>query len=158
MEYRTHNCGELNISDLGKKITLSGWVQKSRRLGQMIFIDLRDKHGITQLVINSDSKFYDTANLLRSEFVIRIRGEVIERKSKNPDINTGEIEISLSGLEILSKAKTTPLIIDDKTDALEEIRMQYRYLDLRRNPIRKNIELRHKIIKSIRNFLMKMIL
>ncbi len=153
MSYRTHNCGQLTKKDIGKNVILSGWVQKSRRMGQKVFIDIRDKYGITQIVFDNNSPFVKLANDLRSEFVIRVEGKVIERKSKNSKMPTGDIEIIASNLVVLAQAKTTPLIIDDTTDALEDVRMKYRYLDIRRNPIRKNIELRHKVTKSIRDFL-----
>ncbi len=155
MSFRTHSCGQLRIDNVGNNVILSGWVQKTRRMGQIVFVDLRDKKGITQIVFAADSPFAEQANALRSEYVIKVTGKVIERKSKNPNIPTGDIEIIANKLEVLSEANTTPLIIADETDALEEVRMKYRYLDLRRNPVRENIELRHHVVSSIRDFFNK---
>ena len=152
---RTHTCGELCIADLGKEVILTGWVQKSRDLGGMTFIDVRDRYGITQLTFNSD----DNADLrakareLGREFVIKVTGKVIERSNKNHKISTGEIEIKVSDLNILNAAKLPPFLIEDETDGGEDLRMKYRYLDLRRNPIRSNLVLRHKMAQEVRKYL-----
>jgi len=153
--YRTHNCGALKIENCGEKVTLSGWVQKTRNLGGMTFIDLRDRYGITQLVFDMDrnKELCEKARKLGREFVIQIEGEVIERSSKNKELATGEIEILVNHLELLSKSETPPFTIEDKSDGGEELRMKYRYLDIRRNPVRKALELRHKFAKEIRNYL-----
>ncbi len=129
--FRTHTCGELRVSDKGKEIQLSGWIQKSRDLGGMTFIDLRDRYGITQLVFNmeSDSELCMKARKLGREFVIKIDGDVAERSNKNQNMPTGEIEIIVKKLEVLNKSKTPPFTIEDETDGGEELRMQYRYLD-----------------------------
>ena len=152
---RTHTCGELTIQDLGKEVTLTGWVQKSRDLGGMTFIDVRDRYGITQLAFNSD----DNADLrlqaceLGREFVIKVMGQVIERSSKNSKIQTGDIEIKVSKLEVLNAAKLPPFMIEDETDGGDDLRMKYRYLDLRRNPVRNNLVLRHKMAQEVRKYL-----
>ena len=153
--YRTNTCGELRLSDAGKQVTLAGWVQRSRKMGGMTFIDLRDRYGITQLVFNdeSDSELCDRANKLGREFCIQVKGVVSERQSKNPKMPTGEIEIIATQLNILSESATPPFTIEDKTDGGDDIRMKYRYLDLRRSAVRKNLELRHKMTIAIRNFL-----
>ena len=153
--YRTHTCGELRISDTGRKVTLAGWVQKSRKLGGMTFIDLRDRYGITQLVVDAEAPetLVETANSLGREFVIQVTGEVIERQSKNMKIPTGEIEVKLDGINILNKSVTPPFTIEDESDGGEDIRAKYRYLDLRRNPLKKALELRHKIAHETRNYL-----
>jgi aspartyl-tRNA synthetase len=152
---RTHTCGELTIKDLNKKVNLCGWVQKSRDLGGMTFIDIRDRYGITQLVFNmeEDEGLCLEARKLGREFVIQATGIVIERSSKNAKIPTGEIEIKISSLEILNQSKVTPFIIDDETDGGEELRARYRYLDLRRNPIRRNMELRHRMAQETRKYM-----
>ncbi len=152
---RTHTCGELNIKDLGKEVILSGWVQKSRDLGGMTFIDVRDRYGISQLVFNmeEDSKLCESARSLGREFVIQAKGIVIERSSKNLKIPTGEIEIKVTGLEILNEAKVPPFMIEDDTDGGEELRAKYRYLDLRRNVVRKNLELRHRMAQETRKYM-----
>lgn len=153
--HRTNTCGELTIADLGKTVTLSGWVQKSRDLGGMTFIDVRDRYGITQLTFNSDDddSLRASARELGREYVIKVTGTVIERSSKNLKIPTGEIEIKVSSLEILNSAKTPPFTIEDETDGGEDIRMKFRYLDLRRNPVRENLILRHKTAQEVRRFL-----
>lgn len=153
--YRTHTCGELTIADLGKEITLCGWVQKSRDLGGMTFIDMRDRYGLTQLAFNTDDDetLRMRARELGREYVIQVKGTVIERSSKNLKIPTGEIEISVSSLEVLNAAKLPPFLIEDETDGGEDLRMKYRYLDLRRNPVRSNLILRHKMAQVIRAFL-----
>jgi len=152
---RTHTCGELNISDLGKFVVLCGWVQKSRDLGGMTFVDMRDRYGLTQLVFNTDSDaaLREQARGLGREFVIKVSGKVIERTSKNPKMPTGEIEIAVEELEVLNSAKTPPFQIEDETDGGEELRAKYRYLDLRRNPIRNNMMLRHKMAQETRRYL-----
>jgi len=145
---RTHTCGELRIEDVTKEVTLSGWVQKIRDKGGLIWIDLRDRYGITQLLLEEDrsnSKLIDAARKLGREYVIKITGKVIERISKNPKIPTGDIEIDLTALEILNSSKIPPFTIEDNTDGGEELRMKYRYLDLRRSPIKNNLILRHKL-------------
>ena len=153
--YRTHTCGELRIADIGKTVTLAGWVQKSRKLGGMTFIDLRDRYGITQLVVDAtaDSALVETAGSLGREYVIQATGTVVERQSKNPKMPTGDIEISLSGINVLNKAQTPPFTIEDESDGGEELRAKYRYLDLRRNPLKKALELRHRIAHEVRNYL-----
>jgi aspartyl-tRNA synthetase len=153
--YRTHHCGELTIKYQGQKVTLSGWVKISREHGGMIFIDLRDRYGITQLVfdMNRNKDLCERAKKLGRECVIQIEGEVIERINKNPEIPTGDIEILVEKLDILSKSEIPPFTIEDKSDGGEEIRMKYRYLDIRRNPVRKALELRHKFTKEVRNYL-----
>ncbi len=154
---RSHTCGELRIENINENITLSGWVQKSRDLGGMTFVDLRDRYGITQLVFNmeTNANLCEQARKLGREFVITVKGLVAERSSKNAKMPTGEVEIIVEELSILNKAKTPPFTIEDNTDGGEEIRMKYRYLDLRRNPVRKNLELRHRLSIATRNYLDK---
>ena len=153
--YRTNTCGELRLSDCGKKVTLAGWVQRLRKMGGMTFVDLRDRYGITQLVFNeaSDEALCDRANALGREYCIQVGGEVSERQSKNSKIATGEIEILVSELNVLSPSLTPPFKIEDETDGGDDLRMKYRYLDLRRPVVRKNLELRHRMTILIRNFL-----
>ncbi len=153
--YRTNTCGELRLSDCGKKVTLAGWVQRLRKMGGMTFVDLRDRYGITQLVFNeaSDKALCDRANALGREYCIQAKGEVSERQSKNSKIATGEIEILVSELNVLSPSLTPPFKIEDETDGGDDLRMKYRYLDLRRPAVRKNLELRHRMTILIRNFL-----
>ncbi len=153
--YRTNTCGELRISDVGKTVTLAGWVQKSRKLGGMTFIDLRDRYGITQLVVDAaaDERLIETATSLGREYVIQAVGTVVERQSKNPKMPTGDVEISLSAINVLNKAQTPPFTIEDESDGGEELRAKYRYLDLRRNPLKKALELRHRIAHEVRNYL-----
>ena len=152
---RTHNCGELTISNISENVTLSGWVHKTRDLGGMTFIDLRDKYGITQLAFNIDmnSDLCLKARSLGREFVIQIKGNVIERKSKNKKIPTGEIEIEVTSLNILNASKTPPFTIENVTDGGDELRMKYRYLDIRRTPIKENLILRAQIASETRSFL-----
>ena len=152
---RTHTCGELTIADLNKEVTLTGWVQKSRDLGGMTFIDVRDRYGITQLTFNSDdnAEMRAQARELGREFVISVSGRVIERSNKNLKMNTGEIEIKVSKLELLNSAKLPPFLIEDETDGGEDLRLKYRYLDLRRNPVRNNLVLRHKMAQEVRRYL-----
>ena len=149
--YRTHTNGELRLSNVNEVVTLCGWIQKTRELGAMTFVDLRDRYGITQLVFGEEHT--KTAKSLGREDVIQITGKVIERESKNNNIPTGEIEIIVEKFTLLNKSKTPPFTIEDKTDGGEELRMQYHYLDLRRNPVRKNLELRHKLAIEVRKYL-----
>ena len=153
--YRTHTCGQLRISDVGKTVTLAGWVQRTRKLGGMTFIDLRDRYGITQLAVDASApeELSAAANSLGREFVIQATGEVIERQSKNAKMPTGDIEIRLSAINVLNKAQTPPFTIEDVSDGGEELRAKYRYLDLRRNPLRKALELRHRLAHEVRNYL-----
>ena len=153
--YRTHTCGELRITDKGKKVTLAGWVQKSRKLGGMTFIDLRDRYGITQLVVEADApaELVEVATSLGREFVIQAIGEVVERQSKNPKMPTGDIEIRLEGINILNKSVTPPFTIEEESDGGDDLRMKYRYLDLRRPPLRRALMLRHRIAHEVRNYL-----
>ena len=154
--YRTHNCGELRKSDVGKQIALSGWVQKIRDKGFMIWVDLRDRYGISQLIFDeqrTDKDLFIQAKSLGREFVIQIHGEVIERASKNGNIPTGDIEILVKKLTILNSSTTPPFTIEDNTDGGEELRMKYRYLDIRREPIKKNLILRHQITQQVRKYL-----
>ena len=152
---RTHNLGELRLEDIGKGVTLCGWVQKTRDLGGMTFLDLRDRYGITQLTFNIDSntELCTQARTLGREYVIQISGKVVERSSKNLQIPTGEIEIEVNKLTILNESKTPPFTIEDKSDGGDELRMKYRYLDIRRNPIKENLLLRSKISLETRNYL-----
>jgi aspartyl-tRNA synthetase len=149
--YRSHTNGELRINNVNQEVTLCGWVQKKRDLGAMTFVDLRDRYGITQLVF-SENQSELTANLGR-EFVVQVIGKVAERQSKNNNIPTGDIEIIVTNLTVLNKSKTPPFTIENETDGGEELRMQYRYLDLRRNPLRNNIELRHRLSIEVRKYL-----
>lgn len=153
--YRTHSCGELTISNLGENVTLSGWVQRSRNLGGMTFVDLRDRYGITQLAFNEEweKELMEKARTLGREFVIQAKGEVIERSSKNSAMATGDIEIKVATVEVLNSSKTPPFTIEDETDGGEELRMKYRYLDLRRKPVRENLLLRNKVNLAVRNYL-----
>lgn len=153
--YRTNSCGELRLTDAGKTVTLAGWVQRIRKMGGMTFVDLRDRYGITQLVFNESSNkdLTDRANKLGREYCIQVVGRVSERQSKNSNIETGDIEILVETLNILSQSVTPPFTIEDNTDGGDDLRMKYRYLDLRRNCVRKNLELRHKMTILIRNFL-----
>ena len=153
--YRTNTCGELNIQNVGQSVTLAGWVQRSRDLGGMTFIDLRDRYGITQLAFNmeSNAELCEQARKLGREYVIQVKGIVIERSSKNTKIPTGEIELDVKELTLLNAAKTPPFTIEDNSDGGDDLRMKYRYLDIRRNPVRKNLELRHKMAILVRNYL-----
>ena len=154
--YRTHTCGELRIADKGKKVTLAGWVQKTRKLGGMTFIDLRDRYGITQLVVDaSDAGLQETASTLGREFVIQAVGEVIERQSKNAKMPTGEIEIKLESITVLNKSVTPPFTIEEVSDGGEDIRAKYRYLDLRRPPLQRALALRHRLAQEVRGYLDK---
>ncbi len=150
---RTHNNGELRSSDINKTVTLKGWVAKKRDLGGLVFIDLRDKEGITQLAFNPDSPLYKKTLEIKNEYVLEVTGNVIERSSKNKKIPTGEIEVEVKELEILNTAALTPMIIADETDALEETRLKYRYLDLRRPVMQNNFVVRHKTAQAVREYL-----
>ena len=153
--YRTHNCGELNISNVNQSVTLSGWVQTSRDFGGLSFIDLRDRYGLTQLAFNetADSKIITEARLLNRESVIQVKGTVVEREKKNPDLKTGDIEIMVSSISILSNSKIPPFTIEENTDGGEELRMKYRYLDLRRKSVRDKLLLRDQISILVRSYL-----
>ena len=153
--YRSHTCGELRISDVNKQVTLAGWVQRSRKMGGMTFIDLRDRYGITQLVFNEEvnAELCERANRLGREFVIQVKGTVNERFSKNQHIPTGDIEIIVSELDVLNSSLTPPFTIEENTDGGDDIRRKYRYLDLRRANVRSNLELRHKMTIEVRKYL-----
>ena len=153
--YRTTTCGELRIANLGQTVTLAGWVQRIRKMGGMTFIDLRDRYGMTQLVFNQevDADLCERANHLGREYVLQVTGKVEERSSKNSHMPTGDIEIIVSTLTILNEALTPPFTIEDETDGGDDIRMKYRYLDLRRNSVRANLELRHKMTIEVRQYL-----
>jgi aspartyl-tRNA synthetase len=153
---RTHTCGELRINDVNKEVTLCGWVQKTRDKGSIIWVDLRDKYGITQLILEegaSDEAILKKASKLGREFVVQAKGVVVERISKNDKIPTGEIEIKISTLDVLNPSKVPPFTIENETDGGEDLRMKYRYLDLRREPVRKNLQLRHQLMKETRAYL-----
>ena len=156
--YRTHTCGELRLADANKTVTLSGWVQKIRKMGKMSFVDLRDRYGITQLVFDEEhgAELCERANKLGREYVIQVTGTVAERSAKNPNIPTGDIEIIASELNILNQSIVPPFTIEDNTDGGDDLRMKYRYLDLRRNAVRKNLELRHKMAFEVRSYLDKL--
>jgi len=153
--YRTHTCGELRIENVGQTVTLSGWVQKSRKLGGMTFIDLRDRYGITQLVVEAEAEesLIETATSLGREYVIQVTGEVIERQSKNAKMATGDIEIKVATINVLNKSVTPPFTIEDESDGGEDIRAKYRYLDLRRGPLQRALALRHRLAQEIRTYL-----
>ena len=155
--YRTHTCGELRIGDVDKKVILAGWVQRSRKMGGMTFVDVRDRYGITQLVFNQDvnADLCDKANKLGREWVIQITGTVLARSNKNSNLPTGDIELNVDELNILNASETPPFTIEDETDGGDDIRMKYRYLDLRRGAVRRNLELRHKITMAVRQYLDK---
>ncbi|MBD5212822.1 MAG: aspartate--tRNA ligase [Bacteroidales bacterium] len=153
--YRNHTCGQLRLADAGKKVTLAGWVQRTRKLGGMTFVDLRDRYGITQVVFNNEvnAELCEKANSLGREYVVRISGTVSERQSKNSNLPTGEIEIIADDVEVLNKSEIPPFTIEDNTDGGDDLRMKYRYLDLRRNCVKENLELRHKMAFEIRRYL-----
>lgn len=156
--YRSHTCGELNSSNIGQEVTLSGWVQTIRDKGFMVWVDLRDRYGITQLIFDAertDSSVIERAKTLGREFVIQAKGSVIERASKNPNIPTGDIEILVKELTILNDSIVPPFTIEDNTDGGEDIRMKYRYLDIRRNPVKNSLLFRHKVAQEVRNYLSK---
>ena len=152
---KTLNNNSLNIKNVGETVTLYGWVQKKRNLGAVVFIDLRDRSGIVQIVVRDNAKFYDVAASLKSESVLKVTGEVCERESKNPNLPTGDIEVEVSELELLNTSKDIPFEISDDTTALEDTRLKYRYLDIRRRSVTNNLVVRHKITMAIRNFLDK---
>jgi aspartyl-tRNA synthetase len=153
--YRTHTCGELRISNAGERVTLAGWVQRARKLGGMTFIDLRDRYGITQLVVeaDADAALVETAASLGREFVIQAVGTVVERQSKNPKMPTGDIEIKLEGIQVLNKSVTPPFTIEENSDGGEDLRAKYRYLDLRRPPLQRALALRHRLAQEVRTYL-----
>mgnify|MGYP002626234866 FL=1 len=153
--YRTNTCGELRLADLGKEVTLAGWVQRSRDLGGMTFIDLRDRYGITQLAFNMETgaALCEAARRLGREWVVQATGKVIERSSKNSKMPTGDIEIEVKELRVLNESKTPPFTIEDQSDGGDDLRMRYRYLDIRRNPVRQNLEMRHRMAMLVRNYL-----
>ena len=153
--YRTHTCGELRAENKGQKVTLAGWVQKARKLGGMTFIDLRDRYGITQLVVEADApaELVETATSLGREYVIQATGEVLERQSKNEKLPTGDIEIKVGEIKILNKAAIPPFTIEDNSDGGDDLRMKYRYLDLRRGPLKEALTLRHRLAHEVRNYL-----
>ena len=154
--YRSHHCGELRLADVNKEVTLAGWVQKSRDKGFMIWVDLRDRYGITQLIFDesrTETAVMEAARALGREFVIQIKGSVIERESKNDKIPTGAIEVLVNELTILNQAQLPPFTIEDETDGGEDIRMKYRYLDIRRNPVKNSLMFRHKVAQEVRNYL-----
>ncbi len=155
--YRTHTCGELRLANAGQEVTLSGWVQRSRRLGGMTFIDLRDRYGITQLVVEAtaEQSLVEAASSLGREYVIQVKGKVVERQSKNPKMDTGDIEIIVSSINVLNKSVTPPFTIEENSDGGEDIRAKYRYLDLRRPPLQKALALRHRLAQEIRSYLDK---
>ena len=156
--YRTHDCGALSLGQLNQTVTLAGWVQKNRNKGFIVWIDLRDRYGITQLVFDEErtpKEVFETAQGLGREFVIQVKGTVIERESKNPNMATGAIEVLVEELSVLNTAKTPPFTIEDQTDGGEELRMQYRYLDLRRAPVKENLLFRHQVSMAVRNYLSK---
>lgn len=153
---RTHTCGELRIEHVGNQVTLCGWVQRTRDKGSLIWVDLRDRYGITQLILDesiTEKAVFEKASHLGREFVLQVEGEVIERMSKNDKMATGDIDIRVSNITILNPAKLPPFLIEDETDGGDDLRMKYRYLDLRRNPVRKNLELRHRLMRETRNYL-----
>lgn len=153
--YRTNTCGELRLADAGKTVTLAGWVQRVRKMGGMTFIDLRDRYGITQIVFDNstDAALCEQANHVGREFVVRVTGTVAERQSKNPHLPTGDIEIISKALEVLNPSEVPPFTIEDESDGGDDLRMKYRYLDLRRPIVRKNLELRHKMAMEVRRYL-----
>ena len=153
--YRTNTCGELRLSDAGREVTLAGWVQRARKMGGMTFVDLRDRYGITQIVFESDSDtaLFDAANKLGREFVVQVSGTVQERENKNKNLPTGEIEIIATSLKVLNRSDVPPFTIEDDTDGGDDLRMKYRYLDLRRSCVRGNLELRHRMAFEIRRYL-----
>ena len=153
--YRTNTCGELRLSNVGQKVTLAGWVQRTRKMGGMTFVDLRDRYGLTQLVFdeNHDASLTEQANKLGREYVVQVTGTVSERSAKNPKMETGDIEIIVEAMTVLNASQTPPFTIEDNTDGGDDIRMKYRYLDLRRGAVRRNLELRHKMAFEVRRYL-----
>ena len=153
--YRTHTCGELRLANAGETVTLAGWVQRTRKMGGMTFVDVRDRYGITQVVFEeaADVTLCEQANRLGREYVVQVTGVVNERSSKNPHLPTGDIEIIAKELNVLNASVTPPFTIEDQSDGGDDLRMKYRYLDLRRTPVRKNLELRHKMTMEVRRYL-----
>ena len=151
--YRTHTCGELRISDVSKEVILAGWVQTVRKFGSITFIDLRDRYGITQLLFGEGLNKQLEENPLGREFVLQATGTVSERSNKNPNIPTGDVEITISSFKILNKSAVPPFTIQDDTDGGDDLRMKYRFLDLRRNAVKKNLELRYSVNRAARNYL-----
>jgi aspartyl-tRNA synthetase len=153
--FRTNTCGELRLADVGKNVTLAGWVQRTRKMGGMTFVDLRDRYGITQLVFNeaSDADLCARANTLGREYVVQVKGTVGERSNKNPNLATGDIEIAAAELTVLNVSATPPFTIEENTDGGDDLRMKYRYLDIRRASVRQNLELRHRVCLEVRRYL-----
>ncbi|MDE6276928.1 MAG: aspartate--tRNA ligase [Muribaculaceae bacterium] len=153
--YRSETCGELRIGDVGREVKLAGWVQRVRKMGGMTFVDLRDRYGLTQLVFNveNDAKLTEAANHLGREWVVQVTGRVAERTSKNPQLPTGDVEIIVDGLKVLNASEVPPFTIEDDTDGGDDLRMRFRYLDLRRNAVRRNLELRHRMTMEVRRYL-----
>jgi len=154
--YRSHTCGELHSGSIGQNVTLSGWVHKQRDKGFVVWLDLRDRYGITQLVFDEErtaSTLLDTARKIGRETVIQIRGQVIERASKNPNMATGDIEVLVTELQVLNESLVPPFTIEDETDGGEDLRMKYRYLDIRRNPVKDNLLFRHQVSMEVRKYL-----
>jgi len=154
--HRSHTCGQLRATDIGKEVMMSGWVQRIRDKGGLVWIDLRDRYGITQVILNESEQSAELCQAARSlnrEFVVKVIGKVVERASKNDKIPTGDIEVVPASIEVLNAALLPPFIIEDETDGGEDIRMKYRYLDLRRGIVRQNLELRHKLAQATRRYL-----
>ena len=153
--YRTNTCGELRLANVGQTVTLAGWVQRTRKMGGMTFVDMRDRYGITQIVFEeaANQELCDQANKLGREYVIQVTGNVGERSNKNKNLPTGDIEIIASELKVLNASVTPPFTIEDQSDGGDDLRMKYRYLDLRRTPVRRNLELRHKMTMEVRRYL-----
>ena len=153
--YRSNTCGELRLSDQGKEVTLAGWVQRARKMGGMTFVDLRDRYGITQIVFETEDspELTEVANHLGREFVVQVKGKVAERTSKNPQLPTGDIEIIATELNILNTSEVPPFTIEDESNGGDDLRMRYRYLDIRRTPVRRNLELRHQMTMEVRRYL-----
>lgn len=153
---RTHTCGQLRIENINEEVTLAGWVQRVRNKGGLVWVDLRDRYGVTQLIFEEESsapELLEKAVSLGREFVVQASGTVIERTSKNDKIPTGHIEVKVTNLEILNSAKVPPFIIEDETDGGDELRMKYRYLDLRRNVVREKLQLRHRMMQETRKYM-----
>jgi aspartyl-tRNA synthetase len=152
--FRSKTCGELTLANVGESVILAGWVQKTRKMGGMTFVDMRDRYGVTQVVFNdeNDAALCEESNKLGREWVIQVKGIVTERSNKNKNIPTGEIEITAQSLTVLNAAEVPPFTIEDNSDGVDDLRMQYRYLDIRRNPVRTNLELRHKIAFEVRRY------
>ena len=151
--YRTHNCGELRAEHVGKEVTLAGWVQTVRKFGSITFVDLRDRYGITQLLFSEQLNTRLDASPLGREYVIQVKGKLLERTNKNAKIPTGDVELDVTDFTIINSAATPPFTIEEDTDGGDELRMKYRYLDLRRPTLKRNLELRYKVNRSVRNYL-----